>query len=251
MTPAIVLRATNSVGVSLLLWSLGAIFGLCGLLVWLELGLSIPKFQNPDETTDPLLDGEGAFENVPRSGGEKNYVCHPHPVQLIGKYAEVPQLEYIYKDPRFQTTCMYGVIFVILGNLTGNAIAFGQYVMQAAGNPNQPEAVRGVAVAVLTAACLIHGLWRNGGIVLNNVLAGLKVATLLGVIIIGFATAGGASFGNGSLGRTASKANFDTRMSFASPNSDAANYARSIVYIVYSYSGFKQPFYVSNDCIAT
>ena len=174
-----------------------------------------------------------------------------NPVRSIGEYAKVRQLEYIYKDPRFQTTCMYGVIFVILGNLTGNAIAFGQYIMQAAGKPSQPEAVRALAVAILTAACLIHGLWRNGGIVLNNVLAGLKVATLLAVIVIGFAIAGGASFGNGPIGRTATKANFDTRMSFASPNSDAGNYARSIVYIVYSYSGFKQPFYVSNACLAT
>ena len=178
------------------------------------------------------------------------YETH-HPVRSSGGYADLRQLEYIYKDPRFQTTCMYGVIFVILGNLTGNAIAFGQYIMQAAGKPDQPEAVRGLAVAVLTIACLIHGLWRNGGIVLNNVLAGLKVATLLAVIIIGFATAGGASFGNGPIGRTATKANFDTRMSFASPSSDAGNYARSIVYIVYTYSGFKQPFYVSNTYMYT
>ena len=74
MTPAIVLKATDSVGISLLLWTLGAIFGICGLLVWLELGLSIPKFQSPEGSSDPLLDGEAAFENVPRSGGEKNYV---------------------------------------------------------------------------------------------------------------------------------------------------------------------------------
>ena len=74
VTPAIVLKATDSVGVSLLLWILGAIFGMCGLLVWLELGLSIPKFQTPDEAAETNRDGEGAFENVPRNGGEKNYV---------------------------------------------------------------------------------------------------------------------------------------------------------------------------------
>ncbi|KAI4236573.1 MAG: hypothetical protein L6R40_006129 [Gallowayella cf. fulva] len=228
VTPAIVLRATNSVGVSLLLWTLGAIFGICGLLVWLELGLSIPKFQPPDSGTDSI-DGEGAFENVPRSGGEKNY------------------LEYIYKDPRFQTTCMYGVIFVILGNLTGNAIAMGQYIMQAAGIPNHEAAVRGIAVAALTAACLIHGLWRNGGIVLNNVLALIKVLTLTAVIVIGFAAAGGASFGNGTVGKAAVKTNFDTHKSFSRPSHDAGSYARSIVYVVYSYSGFKQPFYVLSE----
>lgn len=76
VTPAIVLQATNSIGISLLLWTLGAIFGMCDLLVWLELGLSIPKFQNPEPATGAPLDGEGAFDNVPRSGGEKNYVKH-------------------------------------------------------------------------------------------------------------------------------------------------------------------------------
>ncbi|KAL8654156.1 MAG: hypothetical protein Q9226_003544 [Calogaya cf. arnoldii] len=228
VTPAIVLRATNSVGLSLLLWTFGAFFGLCGLLVWLELGLSIPKFQPPEEGT-ASLDGEGPFENVPRSGGEKNY------------------LEYIYKDPRFQTTCMYGVIFVVLGNLTGNAIAMGQYIMQAAGAPDNPEAVRGIAVAALTGACLIHGLWRNGGIVLNNVLALIKVVTLMAVIVIGFAVAGGANLGNGPVGKDAVKANFNAHKSFTNPSDDAGSYARSILYVVYSYSGFKQPFYVLSE----
>lgn len=74
MTPAIVLEATNSVGISLILWTLGAIFGICGLLVWLELGLSIPKFQAPELATGTPADHEGAWENVPRSGAEKNYV---------------------------------------------------------------------------------------------------------------------------------------------------------------------------------
>ena len=62
------------------LWSLGAIFGLCGLLVWLELGLSIPKFQPPEQSPgeeyDAALVGDAALQNVPRSGGEKNYVRH-------------------------------------------------------------------------------------------------------------------------------------------------------------------------------
>ncbi|KAL8856831.1 MAG: hypothetical protein Q9178_006548 [Gyalolechia marmorata] len=228
-TPAIVLRATNSVGISLLLWAFGAVLGLCGLLVWLELGMSIPKFQPPPEEGTGSLDGEAPFENVPRNGGEKNY------------------LEYIYKDPRFQTTCIYGVIFVVLGNLTGNAIAMGQYIMRAAGAPDSPEAVRGIAVAALTGACLIHGLWRNGGIVLNNVLASIKVLTLMAVIVIGFAAAGGASFGSGSGARDAVKANFATHNSFARPRDDIGNYAISIAYVVYSFGGFEQPFYVLSE----
>lgn len=139
---------------------------------------------------------------------------------------------------------MYGVIFIVLGNLSGNAIAMGQYIMQAAGAPNSPEAVRGIAVAGLTGACLIHGLWRNGGIVLNNVLALIKVLTLMAVIVIGFAAAGGANLGNGPVGKGAVEANFNTHASFFRPSDDAGSYACSIVYVVYSYSGFEQPFYV-------
>lgn len=72
--PAIALKATNSVRISLIFWSLGAIFGISGVLVWLELGLSIPKFRPADLGLEPQREGEGAFECVPRSGGEKNYV---------------------------------------------------------------------------------------------------------------------------------------------------------------------------------
>lgn len=163
----------------------------------------------------------------------------------IHLYADTCQLEYIYENPKFRTTCIFGVIFVILGNLTGNAIAFGQYFMQAAGNPDHPEAIRGLAVAVLTVACLIHGLWREAGVVINNILALIKVLILMAVIVIGFAAAGGASFGNGPVGKEAVKVNFNVRNSFSGPSNDVGSYARSIIFAVYPYSGFEQPFYVS------
>ena len=139
---------------------------------------------------------------------------------------------------------MYGFIFVILGNLAGNGVAFGIYFLQAVGAPDHPHAVRGLAVASLIIACLIHGLWRKGGIYFNNFLAIIKVLTLLAVIVIGFAAAAGASFGNGPVGKSASKTNFDPAKSFSDPSGDFGSYARSFVYVVYSYSGFKQPFYV-------
>ncbi|KAI4195086.1 MAG: hypothetical protein LQ348_002512 [Seirophora lacunosa] len=110
----------------------------------------------------------------------------------------------------------------------------GQYIMQAAAQPDDPAAIRGIAVAALTGACLIHGLWRNGGIVLNNVLAIIKILTLMAVIVIGFAVAGGASFGNGPTGKSAVKENFSTRNSFSRPSDDAGSYARSIAYVVLS-----------------
>ena len=155
--------------------------------------------------------------------------------------AKLVQLEYIYRRPRYLTTCMYGVMFIILGNLSGNAIVLGTYVLQAAGQPDNPSAVRGLAVAALTVACLLHALWRKGGILLNNGLAFMKVAILLLIIVLGFAALGGASFGHGSI----KTSNFETNTSFSHPRSDAASYADSFLYVVYSFSGFEQPFNVS------
>ncbi|KAL9123886.1 MAG: hypothetical protein Q9217_006728 [Psora testacea] len=229
VSPAIVLQATNSTGVSLFLWTLGAIFGVSGVLVWLELGLSIPKFQPPEQALEPQREGEGAFESVPRSGGEKNY------------------LEYIYKDPQFRTTCMYGLVFVVLGNLAGNAIAFGMYVMEAAGIPGHAPAIRGLAIAALTVACLLHAAWRRGGIIVNNVLAVIKALTLVAIIGIGFAAAAGASFGNGPVGKMTVTNNLDVDKSFSRPSGRVANYSGSILFVIYSYSGFKQPFYVLSE----
>lgn len=237
MTPAIVLKSTGSVGISLLLWGFGAVVGMAALLVWLELGLSVPRFEVPDrDTTDSDRANDTMLQSVPRNGGEKNY------------------LEHVYKSPKLRTTCMYGVIYVILGNLSGNAVALGIYVMEAAGVEGHDSAIRGLAVASLTFACLLHAAWRRGGIVLNNMLAFLKVSVLLAIIVIGFAASAGASFGHGPVhGQTMNPtthkttSNFNTHSSFANARSDTASYASSILFVVYTYSGYEQPFYVSNQ----
>ena len=147
---------------------------------------------------------------------------------------------------------MFAVIYVIIGNLSGNAIAFGIYVLEAAGVERHDSAVRLLAVACLTVACLLHGSWRKGGIVVNNVIALLKVLILLAIAGIGFAASAGASFGHGPVhGRTVdpqtrkSTPNFDTHSSFAHGRKDTASYADSLLFIVYCFSGYEQPFYVS------
>ena len=74
VTPAILLKATGSPGASLLLWMLGAITGICALLIWLEFGLSTPKYWVPNRHADDSLAEGESLQCVPRSGGEKNYV---------------------------------------------------------------------------------------------------------------------------------------------------------------------------------
>ncbi|KAI4099553.1 MAG: hypothetical protein L6R37_005906 [Teloschistes peruensis] len=238
VTPAIVLRSTSSVGVSLLFWSFGAIIGMSALLIWLELGLSIPKFELPNRDENDTVQGEGvSLQCVPRNGGEKNY------------------LEYIYRFPKMRaTTCIFGWIYIILGNLSGNAVAFGIYICQAADIEGRDPLVRGLAVVCLTAACLLHASWRKGGIIVNNLLAIMKVLVLVAIIIIGFAASAGASFGHGPVHgetvdpKTQSKtSNFSTHSSFAFASNDPASYAESLLYIIFTYSGYEQPFYVLSE----
>ena len=83
VSPALVLRATNSTGVSLFLWIVGAIFGICGVLVWLEFGLNVPKYEPSKISPELCSDGkgeDGPRKGVPRNGGEKNYVCWLRPL---------------------------------------------------------------------------------------------------------------------------------------------------------------------------
>lgn len=107
---------------------------------------------------------------------------------------------------------------------------------------------RGLAVVALTAVCVLHAGWRQGGIVVNNTLAAIKICVLLAIIVIGFAYAAGASFGSNSHGMSAvasaEDTNFNAHKSFSNAQSDFASYANAIIFTVYSFSGFHQPFYV-------
>lgn len=146
------------------------------------------------------------------------------------------------KSPAFLVTCMYGIVFLILGNLSGNAIQLGVYVMVAAGHDNPSKGpVLGIAIAALTLAVSVHIFSRRGGIVLNNAFAVFKVSLLVTIIILGILRKSGLDLGGGS---TQTK-NFEKP--FAGSSSHLANYVDSLLYILYSYSGFKQPFYVLGE----
>ena len=148
---------------------------------------------------------------------------------------------------------MYGVIYITMGNLSGNCIAFGSYVLQAAGiNGEHDSMVRGLAVVCMTAACLLHATTRQGGIYVIIIVAIFKVCILLAIIGIGFAAMGGRTYGYGEVhGMTITNsttqtglANLDPHTSFAHAKSDFASYANSLLFVFYTFSGNEQPFYV-------
>ncbi|KAI5809304.1 amino acid permease-domain-containing protein [Pyronema omphalodes] len=219
-TPISILQGTESVGISLIFWLLGALIAFAGLCVNLELGLTIPRRRRyiPEEN-------RSRDDWIPRSGGEKNY------------------LEWIYKRPAYLATCVYAVVYILLAHTAGNAIFFARYIFECF-NIHEPEIwlEKLTAIAALTVVCGLHGLWRNGGIWASNVLAGFKVLILLFIIIIGFAVSGGA-FKNID---PATK-NFNVRTSFKTTETNPYEFVSAMFMIRFSYSGFESVNYVMSD----
>lgn len=113
------------------------------------------------------------------------------PLKLTGK-----QLKYIFKRLAFLSTCVFGVIFVLLGTSAVNALSFGIRVQEAAGRQTPDNFTsRGIAIAVVTFAVILHATWRQGGLFLNNTFATIKILMLLFIIITGFNQANYVSFG--------------------------------------------------------
>ncbi|CAI6087845.1 hypothetical protein V2G26_010131 [Clonostachys chloroleuca] len=102
---------------------------------------------------------------IPRNGGEKNI------------------LEYVFRKPKFLTTCLYGSYCVLLGWCAGNSIVFGEYILLAARVEPTTWNQRGIGLAVVTAAFLIHGTVLKWGIRLQNLLGSIKIIILLIIII--------------------------------------------------------------------
>lgn len=129
----------------------GGIITFTGLSVYLEFGLQIP-----------------------RSGGEKNY------------------LERVYRKPKCLATCVFLAQMILLGFSSGNSLAFGRYVLLAAGN-NAPDgwAARGIAVGCITFAVLLHSIYPKWGARLFDVLGIFKVVVLLFIVFSGFAALAG------------------------------------------------------------
>lgn len=177
MGPTRVMNGTKSAGMTLLFWFFGMFYTLAGGHVYVEYGLNVPRYVI-----------NGVEQSVPRSGGDLNY------------------LQYIYRTPRYRRDtvlfvgCLFGISFICLGNMAGNCISFADRILRAATDqedvrPGGDGAVRGIAIAVATFACFIHAFSRRGGLLLNNVLALIKIGILLLIIIATIVVAAGGFHG--------------------------------------------------------
>ncbi|KAK4542948.1 hypothetical protein LTR36_005946 [Oleoguttula mirabilis] len=222
LTPHLILAGTGCVGGALLMWTLASLMSLCGLYVWLECGLSMPQRR---------VSGETEPRGVPRSGGEKNY------------------LEFLYPNanqrlPHIRTTCSFAIMYILLYNLGGNAIAFALQVMKASGRYEATEVpprgpVLGIALGVLTLIIVLHTFSREGGILVNNAFAIVKVALLLAIFSLGVAKAAGRLGGQEEVPRN----NFTIGV-WETQRTDIGSWSNSLLLCTYAMSGWKQPFYI-------
>lgn len=166
-TPGSILALSGSVGLSLFIWFAGMLIAGAGTLVYLEFGTAIPK-----------------------NGGEKNY------------------LEFVYRKPKFLTTALYTGYVVLLGWASGNSVVFGrvslaasvfrtlltlfsEYILHAADIEVDRWNQRGIGLACITSAFLIHGLALKWGIRLQNLLGAIKVIIILVIVVCGWVALAG------------------------------------------------------------
>lgn len=105
---------------------------------------------------------------IRKNGGEKNY------------------LEYVYTKPKFLISCMYGAYVFFLGWAAGNSIVFGEYILTAAGVEVTRWNERGVGIACITFAFLIHSANIKVGMYLQNILGLFKLIIILIITVTGW-----------------------------------------------------------------
>lgn len=110
---------------------------------------------------------------IPRNGGEKNY------------------LEFVYSKPKFLITAMYAAYAFLLGWAAGNSIIFGQYILTAAGKEPTRWGERGIGVAAITFAFIVHSTNIKVGAYIQNVLGVFKIGVILFITVTGWVALGG------------------------------------------------------------
>lgn len=154
------------------------------------------------------------------------------------------QLQYVYRKPRYKRDtvlligCLFGISFICIGNMAGNCIICALRLLQAA-HPDEPVSsfspglIRGIAIAIAVFACFIHSFSRRGGILLNNILALLKVGILLLIIGTACAVAAGGfhSASGGGVVPSEFHNNTATSVAFATASGEANGYAQAFLAI--------------------
>ncbi|KAK4695836.1 hypothetical protein P7C71_g1988, partial [Lecanoromycetidae sp. Uapishka_2] len=158
----------------------------------------------------------------PRSGGEKVY------------------LEASYPRPRLLATIFFSTQAILLGFSASNCVVFAEFILVAADQSVTEWAERGIAIAVIIFASLVHMLAPKIGVRIMNLLSSFKIIILVFIVITGWVVLGGnvhkikdphASFRN----------------SFAGSSHSGYEYATALFKVLNSYEGWSNAAYVLNE----
>ncbi|TVY27277.1 High-affinity methionine permease [Lachnellula hyalina] len=158
---------------------------------------------------------------LPRNGGEKNY------------------LEYVYRKPKFLATGFYAGYVVLLGWAGSNSVVFGEYILSAAQVEITRWNQRGVGLACITSAFLIHGLALNWGLRLQNFLGIIKLLILLLIVFSGFVALGGHT--------KLDKKPDNFTNAFAGTTGSAYGVVTALYNVIWSYIGYSNANYALSE----
>ncbi|KAF2004027.1 amino acid transporter [Amniculicola lignicola CBS 123094] len=213
-SPWTVIHGTQSVGMSLVFWAIGALSLLAGTLLYIEFGLTVPRHRI-----------DGRMQSVFRNGGDLNYVA------------------YLVQHPKFLIICVYGLNYIVLASSAANALSFGDYTMFSTdmNTKTKDNIARVLAIIAVTFACAIHAFTRRGGIILNNVLASVKVLIVLTFPIMAICALAGVKDTNNA------KSNLNPSTSFDGIHSTMYGYSNAFISVLYAYQGINQANYIISE----
>ncbi|KAJ2780947.1 hypothetical protein GGI18_003769 [Coemansia linderi] len=150
-SPSLILDSVGSVGMSLVVWVIGAVVSLCGCAAYMELGTMLP-----------------------RSGGEKEYldVAFPRPRAL---------LPFVF--------CLSIIAISFPSGIAADAVVTGVYFVYAAtgktASGHSEWTQRAIGLAVVVVCGLLHGLCSRVAIRVQNLLTVVKVLLLVLIVVVG------------------------------------------------------------------
>lgn len=159
---------------------------------------------------------------IPRSGGEKVF------------------LEAAYKRPRLLATTVFAFQVILLGFTAAGCIVFSEYVIIAAGYTASDWEKRGIAIAVVSAICSVHAFSPHFGVKGMNAFVVVKIATIVFIIVAGWAV-----LGHGSPRIPDPRASF--RNAFHGTSSSGYEWAIALFKVLDSYAGWSNAAYVVNE----
>ncbi|PSN65237.1 high-affinity methionine permease [Corynespora cassiicola Philippines] len=152
-TPGSILRALDSVGLSILYWIFGAIIAAASLAIYLEYAALFPN----------------------RSGGQVTY------------------LEQAYPRPAFLFPTAYAFFNIAFSFSSSNAVVLARYIYRAADYDATEWENKGLAMGSYTFLAILCLLSTRWSMRLMNLISAVKLIILLFIVITGFAVLGGGT----------------------------------------------------------